>query len=135
MRAAGQFTDVTEESGINAVRTYQAAWADYNNNGRLDLLTDGRLYENTLEDAGNWIRLKLEGPGSGMGAVARVRLGDSVITRHVASSTGEGNQSEMILHFGLGDHEDPVEVEIAWPGGDREIITSPVNQVTTAARP
>ena len=129
------FTDVTEESGIEAVRTYQAAWADYNNNGRLDLLTGGRLYENALEDAGNWVRLKLEGPGSAIGAVARLRLEDMTLTRHVESSTGEGNQNEMVLHFGLGDHEGPVEVEITWPGGDRQSLTVPANELTTIAQP
>ncbi len=110
------FRDVTAEAGIKAERTYQAAWADFNNDGRLDLLTGGRLYENRTE-GGNFLRVKLEGPGSAIGAVARVQIGEATLTRHVESSTGEGNQSEMTLHFGLGDYEGAVVVEITWPGG------------------
>lgn len=128
---AWRFTEVTEEAGIVAERTYQAAWADYNNNGRLDLLTGGRLYENALEDVGNWVRLRLEGPGAAIGAVARIRVGGSVLTQHVESSTGEGNQNEMTLHFGLGEYAEPVEVEITWPGGARQSATLPVNEVST----
>jgi hypothetical protein len=29
---------------------------------------------------------------------------------------GEGNQNEMTLHFGLGEHAAPVSAEILWPG-------------------
>lgn len=113
-----RFRDATAEAGIDAVKTYQAAWADYDGDGDLDLLTGGKLYENRTE-GGSRLRLRLEGPGSAIGAIARVRLGERTLTRHVESSTGEGNQSEMVLHFGLGDHEGFVTVEVAWPGGER----------------
>ncbi len=116
------FRDVTEAAGISAVKTYQAAWADYDNDGDLDLLTGGRLYENRTE-GGNFLRVKLEEPGwpgSAIGATARVQMGERTLTRQVESSTGEGNQSEMVLHFGLGDYDGAVSVEITWPGGDRQ---------------
>ncbi len=108
------FRDVTGAAGIEAVKTYQAAWADYDSDGDLDLLTGGKLYENRT-DGGNWLRVALD--GQAVGAIARVRMGERTLTRHVASSTGEGNQSEMVLHFGLGEHEGPVTVEVTWPGG------------------
>ncbi|NLO05537.1 MAG: CRTAC1 family protein [candidate division WS1 bacterium] len=129
-----QFTDVTADAGIEAARTYQAAWADFDNDGDLDLLTGGKLYENA-GPVGNWLRLKLEGPGSAIGAVARVRVGERILTRQVESSTGEGNQSEMVLHFGLGENDSPVEVEITWPGGQRQTITARPTQVTTVTCP
>ena len=37
-------------------------------------------------------------------------------TRHVQTGTGEGNQSEMTLHFGLGNLKGPLDAEILWPG-------------------
>ncbi len=114
-----RFRDVTSRAGISAVKTYQAAWADFDDDGDLDLLTGGRLYENRTE-GGNSLRVTLEGPGSAIGAIARVRMGERTLTRHVESSTGEGNQNEMTLHFGLGDHDGPVSVEITWPGGERQ---------------
>lgn len=113
------FRNVTSEAGIKAVKTYQAAWADYDGDEDLDLLTGGKLYENRT-DGGNALRVRLEGPGSAIGAIARVQVGERTLTRHVESSTGEGNQNEMTLHFGLGDYEGPVDVEISWPGGDKQ---------------
>ena len=110
--------DVTAASGIATARTYQAAWADYDGDGDLDLLSGGKLYQNQSA-GGSWLRVKLEGPGSAIGAVARVRVGERTLTRQVESSTGEGNQNEMVLHFGLGDYDGFVSLEVAWPGGAR----------------
>lgn len=124
------FVDVTGASGIATERTYQAAWADFDNDGDLDLLSGGKLYENRVA-SGHWLRLKLEAPGSALGASARVRLGDRTLTRHVESSTGEGNQNEMTLHFGLGEDTGPVTVEVLWPGGMRRSYRVPVDSCTT----
>ena len=54
------FTDVTAESGIEAATTYQAAWADYDNDGDLDLLTGSRLYQNHTA-SGHWLKVRLQG--------------------------------------------------------------------------
>lgn len=125
-----RFADVTAAAGIVAERTYQAAWADYNNNGRLDLLTGGKLYENRTE-GGDWLLVRVEGPGSGIGAQARIRLGDRVLTRQVEGATGEGNQNDLRMHFGLGDHEGEVEVELRRTDGTREVFSTPVNRILT----
>ncbi len=128
------FADVTEEAGIETERTYQAAWCDYDNDGDLDVLTGGKLYRNRGA-AGHWLLVTLQGDGSAIGAQARIRLGDRTLTRHVASSTGEGNQNDMRLHFGLGDHSDEVEIDITWPGGSRQTARSAVDRAITIAQP
>ena len=108
--------------------TYQSAWADIDNDGDLDLCTAGKLFRNDAT-RGHWIELDLVGDGtqvsrSAFGAVARIRVGDRTLTRFVEPGTGEGNQSDARLHFGLGDHQDAVTVEITWPGGKQQSIQS-----------
>ncbi len=75
------------------------------------------------------MKLRLIGDGkainrSAIGAQVRVRVGDRIMTRQVEAGTGEGNQSETILHFGLGTHKDPVNLEILWPGGTKQSMSA-----------
>lgn len=127
------FTDVTDASGLELAVTYQAAWADFDNDGDLDLITDGKLYQNNVGGT-KWVALRLHGDGvnvnrSAMGAQARVRAAGRVITRQVEGATGEGNQNDMTLHFGLGAFEgDTVEAEIFWPDGTVDTLALPVNR-------
>ena len=125
-----RFTDVTAAAGIATERTYQASWADFDNDGDLDLMSGGKLYENRAA-SGHWLKLRLDGPGSALGAIARVRVGERTLTRHVGASTGEGNQSEMTLHFGLGEQAGPVTVEVTWPGGAVRSYEVPADVCTT----
>jgi hypothetical protein len=46
----------------------------------------------------------------------RIKVGEKTYTRQVEAGTGEGNQNQLRLHFGLGSHEETVDIEIAWPG-------------------
>ncbi|MFO7946235.1 MAG: ASPIC/UnbV domain-containing protein, partial [Armatimonadota bacterium] len=49
----------------------------------------------------------------------------------VASSTGEGNQNDPVVHFGLGAHSDSVTAEITWPDGSTQsVICQPDVTVT-----
>ncbi len=122
-----QFTDVTAEAGIDAAGTYQAAWADYDNDGDLDLLTGGKLYENQMA-SGHWLKVRVQLP-RGESPLAR-----QVLTRQVEGGTGQGNQNELTLHFGLGDHSGPVLLEISWPDGEHEMVPTPVDRVVTVAQ-
>ena len=44
------------------------------------------------------------------------------LTRQVEAGTGEGNQNDLTLHFGLGQHKVPVSLEILWPNGTRQTV-------------
>jgi len=47
-----------------------------------------------------------------------------VLTRQVEVGTGEGNQNEMTIHFGLKDHRGPLDLQVFWPGGRRRTIAN-----------
>ncbi len=116
------FTDVTAAAGLAELPpTHQAAFADFDGDGDLDLATAGKVFENRGNE-NHWLRVRLDGAGasfnrSAVGAQVRIRLGGRVLARQVEAGTGEGNQNEFTLHFGLGTHADPVTVEVRWPDG------------------
>jgi len=121
------FTDVTAAEGLAGLgKTYQAAWADLNNDGFLDLITGGKLFINS-GNKNHWIQITLEGDGTdinraAIGAQVRIGWKGMVLTRQVEGGTGEGNQNDLRLHFGLGDQTDPVTIEIAWPNGVKQTV-------------
>jgi hypothetical protein len=138
-RNNGQFkvTDVTSSVQLpDLPPTYQAAWADYDNDGDLDLLSGGRLFENQGNENG-WIRVRLYGDGSAVnrsaiGAQVRIQLGTKTLTRQVEAGTGEGNQNELVLHFGLGSQKTAVDLDIFWPNNSRQTISNvEINQRVT----
>ena len=124
------FTDVTGIAGLGGMGpSYGGAWADVDNDGDLDLATASRLFINDSQSNGNhWLKIHLEGDGttvnrSAIGAQVRVYSGGQIMTRQVEGGTGEGNQNDLTLHFGLGSHSGPVDVEIFWPEGTIETIS------------
>ena len=120
-----KFVDVTAEAGLAQLSpTYQAAWADFDNDGDLDLVSAGKLFVNQ-GNSNSWLKVRLAGDGksinrSAIGSQVRIRLKDKILTRQVEAGTGEGNQNEMTLHFGLGACKGPVDLEILWAGGRRQ---------------
>jgi len=108
------------------------AWADYNNDGRLDIFVanwgnnnqDNVLYTNQNSETGNWIFISLNGVQSSTSAIgATVRL-ETILdgkpiwqTRQVLGNTGYGSQNEPLIHFGIGDALLINSLEIHWPSG------------------
>ena len=123
------FKDTTTQVGLGGLPpTYQAAWADFDNDGDLDLVSAGRLYQNQGAD-GHWLTVRLKGDGktvnrSAIGTQVRIKLGDRTLTRQVEAGTGQGNQNDLCLHFGLGDHATPVDLDILWPGAHTQRVAS-----------
>lgn len=135
-RNDGQFavTDVTAAAGLAKLPpTYQAAWADFDNDGDLDLATAGKLFQNQGTPHA-WLKVRLTGDGrrvnrSAVGGQVRVRLGTHTLTRQVEAGTGEGNQNDLTMHFGLGRHQGPLQLEVLWPNGERHQASTTVNSV------
>ncbi|MFG0253209.1 MAG: CRTAC1 family protein [Phycisphaerales bacterium JB038] len=133
------FSDQTKGSGLEELPpTYQAAWADFDGDGDLDLVTAGKLFVNEGEP-GHWIAVRLQGDGehvdtAAIGTQVRIRLGERVLTRQVEAGTGEGNANSPVLHFGLGGHEGPVTLEIIWLDGTAQTISEAATGRTHAIR-
>lgn len=142
------FTDITASWGLPTgptaqTATYQASFADFNGDGFLDLLTDGKLYRNNRSHNGsnNWLKVSLDGTGSfdrtAIGTQVRINRNGKTYTRQVSSTVGEGNGNDQTLHFGLGSHAGPVDLEITWPDGQVQTrtVNLPNQHVTIAKGP
>ena len=102
-----QWQDRTTVTGLEGLpATYQAAWADFDQDGDPDLVTAGKLWINQRPKGNNWLSVMLRGDGTwastnATGAQVRLQLGSQTLTRHVEAGTGQGNQNEAALLFGL----------------------------------
>ena len=63
---------------------------------------------------------------SGLGAAVTVAAGGAAHTQVQDGKSGYLSQSLMPLYFGLGDADGIERVEVVWPSGRRQSVTSPV---------
>ena len=119
-------------SGKKAARSSRsAAVADFDNSGRLEIVTNNfndrpYFFANRFPRK-NFLELKLTGTKSNrdaIGAVARAWVGRTVMVRQVNPAGGYLAQSSKVLHFGLGNAAVD-SVVIRWPSGTRQTLTRP----------
>jgi hypothetical protein len=134
----GEYKEVTKTLGsaFNSPRVGRgAAYADINNDGRLDLLlsTNGGpayLFQNELSagsSANNGLRVKLVGTKSnrdGIGSVVRLTSGGDPQTQMLRSGSSYLSSSELVLTFGLARRDQADSVEIRWPSGQIDKLTA-----------
>ncbi len=134
----GRFEDASERVGeefVKAARAHRGcAFADFNQDGRIDVVTSSlgerpELWQNVSPSSNSWLILKLIGSKSnrdGIGAV--IRIGDQ--TNHMTTSVGYASSTHFGVHFGLGQRQQVERVEIRWPSGVRQILSNvKTNQV------
>jgi hypothetical protein len=134
----GKFEEVTKSLG-QAFATPRvgrgAAYADFNNDGRLDLLlstTGGPVYlfRNEAQGAAasnRSLRIKLTGTKSnrdGIGALVRLSAGGETQTQMLRSGSSYLSASELVLTFGLAHNDKADTVEIRWPSGQIDRLSN-----------
>lgn len=132
--AGRRFEDVSAVAGAGFLRAAQhhgAAFADFDNDGRVDVAVSvlngpAKLFRNTTAAPGHWLAFKLRGRTSnrqGLGAAVRVTLADGrLLHNHATTSVGYASSSEALVRFGLGPEDRAVKVEVRWPSGRRQTL-------------
>jgi hypothetical protein len=131
----GTFKDISKLAGA-AIQIPQVsrgmAIGDLFNDGKLEAVVENLKGQPMIlrPEGGpenHWISFQLEGVKSNRLALnARVRAtaGDLVQLGEVISGGSYLSQSDLRIHFGLGDHQRVDKAEVLWPDGKVETLTN-----------
>ncbi len=125
----GTFRDVSADAGegFQTAKAHRgSAFADFNNDGRIDVVVSAlgepaELWQNTSPAENHWLVLKLIGTRSNRDGIgARVRIGNQ--TNIMTSAVGYASSSHSGVHFGLGKIQKIEKIEIFWPSGVVQVL-------------
>lgn len=126
-----KFTEVSATEPIRIIDSYAAAWADFDNDGRVDLVSSGRgavgaakklrIFKNIHANTNKYLKIKLVGIKSGRNPVTTqvlVTTDNGQVLRQYEGVTGTLNQqNDSTLYFGLGNATQIKDIEIRWNSG------------------
>jgi len=142
-RGNGTFRDVSTETGdlTRPAAHRGAAVADFDNDGRLDLVVTAlgekaKLLRNVTTPEGSWLMLRLVGRASnrdGLGTTAHVTLDDGrVLVSHATTSVGYASSSDPRVHLGVPRNRTVTKITLRWPSGTHQTIERPgMNRILT----
>ena len=128
------FADKSAAWGLSQVGfSYGAAYADLNNDGRLDLVVNNMdapafIYENKrrADEAHHWLAVRLDGLAPNrraVGATLVLTAGQQKQHLYLSPSRGFMSSVDDRLHFGLGSAARADSLEIFWPDGRYQLLT------------
>ena len=133
-RGDGTFADAAAKGGAyfkTKVRARGSAVADYDNDGRMDVVVTAMadrpfLLRNRDKSGNHWLALDLEGTKSnrdGFGAKVKVTAGGKTYFAEARCAFGFLMQSDRRLHFGLNNAATVERIEIQWPDKQVQELT------------
>jgi enediyne biosynthesis protein E4 len=146
-RGDGTFTDAATKGGAyfkTKVRARGSSVADYDNDGRMDILITSMgdrcfLLHNRKDSGNHWLKLDLQGTKSnrdGFGALVKLSAGDKEYFAESRCSFGFLMQSDRRVHFGLGKATAVDRVEIRWPSKQvQELRNVKIDQILKVREP
>lgn len=141
-QADGSFTEAAASAGIATTdRSRGAALADFDGDGRLDLVVMNRraqmeLHRNVTPETGNWLAITLAQPGGNrhaIGAAVTVTADNLRQSQQMTIGGGHAGGKAGPLHFGLGTAT-ALEVSVTWPDGSVTKHNTAANQAITVTR-
>ena len=120
---------------------------DLDNDGDLDIVTNEfnsapqvLVSDLAQQRAIHWLKVVLVGTRSnrnGFGATVRLHAAGQTYTKYNDGKSGYLSQSVLPLYFGLGDATTIDGVEVDWPSGQKQVVTSGLreNQVLLINEP
>ena len=138
-----RFRDASAEWGIDHPSVSNgAAYADFDNDGDLDLITNNLngeafLYRNNQESiqANNFIKVKLVGSGfntGGLGAKIWVSTPANKIFHEAWYGRGYQSSVEPLITIGIGKSATATHVKVLWPDGKQSNLHNvPANELLT----
>ena len=131
----GQFEKVSEALGPDFIKPIAGrglATADFDNDGDLDIAVNVRgdypeLLRNDGGNANHWLEVLLIGTRSnrdGVGASLKLTTEGFVEVEQAKGGMSYMSASDPRIHFGLGKRTKIDELEITWPSGQVDRLTS-----------
>jgi len=141
------FREATATAGQSLMQQVNGrglALLDWNLDGRLDLLTTpvespAVLLQNETPHQGQWLTLILSGtssPRHPVGCIVELRTDQRTLLRQLKGGGSYASTHLPWLHFGLLADEQPLELTIHWPSGQRQTLDAgDMNSVRSIQEP